>query len=275
MHRNMRIVFSVSTLILIMVLGVRLSAGVWTPVNWLMLAIPALVCLLVFRCFVYIFNFSYALACLFNGLLIAVAGQSVAGYLLGGLMALYGLRLFWFTWIRTHSDSYATRMERIRNDHANTPVPVQAVLWLQCTVTYAFHLFAVYIAAERALLTNAVLAGAAIIFCGIVLEAVADAQKQAAKTVAPDAFVTSGLFARWRHPNFIGEIIVQIGLIVVGLSVAATWNTLLAVLVTPVYVFILMVYQCRQVDTNMQARYGEQPEFAEYFQRSGSLLPKF
>lgn len=274
MHKNMRIAFSVSTLILMVVLGMRISAGVWSPINWFMLAIPALVCLLIFRCFVYVFNFSYALSCLLNGLLIAVTGQSVPGYLLGGLMALYGLRLFWFTWVRTGSESYAGRMNRIRDEHSKTPVPVQAILWLQCTVIYTFHLFAVYVAAQQAVVTNAVLAGAAIIFCGLLLEAVADAQKQAVKVKAPGAFVSSGLYSRWRHPNYVGEIIVQLGLIVVGISVASTWNNLLAVLVTPVYIVILMLYQCRQADTNMRSSYGEQPGFADYLQRSGSILPR-
>jgi len=276
MNKNMRTFFSVCALILIAVFVMRLRADMWTTVNWLMLAISAVVCVLVFRCFVFVFNFSYALACLLNGSLIALTSQNLAGYLLGGLMAAYGLRLFVFSWVRTHGDSYSGRMERIQQDHSKTPVAVQAILWLQCTAVYTFHLFGIYIAGQQGLLTTSVLLGAVIIFAGLILETVADMHKQSAKNSRPDAFVRSGLYTRWRHPNFVGEIVVQLGIIVVGLSaVASTWGNLAAVLTTPAYIVILMLYQSWHADQNMQQKYGDQPEFQTYIKNSGGVLPRF
>ncbi|MBT8422059.1 MAG: DUF1295 domain-containing protein [Gammaproteobacteria bacterium] len=250
----------------------------WTPLNWIMLGVSAAVCLLVFQCFVYIFNFSYALACLINGIVIAVAGQSLAGYLLGGAMAFYGARLLWFTWSRTRSESYAARVANVQREDAKLPPPVKVALWVQCTLLYTFHLFGVYIAALQGVLSSGVIAGAAIIIAGVVIEGLADAQKQAAKAVDRDSFVTSGLYARWRHPNYIGEIIVQVGLIVAGVSAVAaagmTWGTFAAVLLSPVYIILLMLSECLRADDSMESRYGEREDFRAYKENSGSFLPR-
>ena len=53
------------------------------------------------------------------------------------------------------------------------------------------------------------------------LEAVADQQKQSAKALNPTAFVSTGLYARLRHPNYLGEIVFQVGLIVAAVVAGA------------------------------------------------------
>jgi steroid 5-alpha reductase family enzyme len=275
LHKYIRAIFSVFALLMIGVFAYRVYAGEWAALNWLMLGVAALSTVLVFRCFVYIFNYSYGLACIGNGGLIAVAFANPAGWVLGGLLALYGLRLFAFTWRRMRSDSYAGRMVNVREADAALPTPVKAALWLQCTFLYTFHLLGLYAAAAHGVLTAAGWAGAGIILLGIVIEAVADAQKQAGKTRQPDAFVTQGLYTRWRHPNYVGEILVQVGIMVAG--AAAVWPDvvlLVGVWLAPGYIILLMVAECYRADHYMEERYGAQPEFQAYRARSGSLLPR-
>jgi len=275
MYKHIRKIFSVFALVMIVVFSLRLSADVWTLVNWGMMAVSALVCLLVFRCFVQIFNYSYALASIFNGSLIAITGQTLAGYLIGGLMMLYGVRLLLFTINRSGSESYAPRVDNIRNEDAKMPLFVKVLLWVQCTFLYTFHLFGAWIVAQRGVLDASVIIGALIIVAGMLIEALADAQKQSAKAVNPDTFVTSGLFARWRHPNYIGEVMVQMGLIVVGVgAVSATWGSLAAVIVSPLYIVLLMLAECLRADDYMDLRYGDQQNFRDYKDRSGAILPR-
>ena len=103
----------------------------------------------------------------------------------------------------------------------------------------------------------------------------ADAQKQARKAENPDIFVSTGLFARWRHPNYIGEILVQAGLIVAGLGAAsATWGNVLAVIVAPLYIILLMLAECLRADDYMELRYGDRDDFRAYRAASGSFLPR-
>jgi steroid 5-alpha reductase family enzyme len=275
MHKHIRTIFSVFALIMIVAFGMRLWAGVWSPLNWAMVVVSAVMCVLVFRCFVYVFNFSYALASLLNGLLLAAVLQTPAAYLLGGAMALYGARLLWFTWSRVRSASYAQRAANIDEANAAMPGPIKVALWLQCTFLYTFHLFAVYLAGSIGALTVSTLAGAALIFLGLIIETVADAQKQAGKAVAASSFVNTGLYARWRHPNYIGEIIVQLGLIVAGIGAAAAmWGNLVAAIAAPLYITLLMLAECVRADESMQLRYGEREDFRAYLARSGSILPR-
>ncbi len=270
-----RQIFSVFALAMLALLVSRVYAGVWTEINWIMLATAALVCLLVFKVFVYIFNFSYSLASIINGSLIAFAFPTAPGLLLGGLMVVYGLRLGSFTWARTHSESYASRATSTRAADQYMKTPIKIALWLQCTLLYTFHLFAVYLAAAKGVLSTSVILAAAIMLAGILIESLSDAQKQRAKTADPDKFVATGWFARWRHPNYFGEIVVQIGLIVAGIgAVEAGWANYLAVIVAPLYIMLLMISECFRADASLLKRYGEIEGFKEYWGRSGSMLPK-
>ena len=275
MDRHIRKIFSVFVLGMIVLFVMRLNAGVWSGLNWAMLAISAVCCLLVFRSFVYIFNFSYALASVLNGALLASMLPGTGGLLLGGAMFIYGLRLFLFTWSRVRSESYQPRVENIAREDAKLPFPVKIALWVQCTFMYTFHQFAVYVAGAGQAENLAVYAGALIIVAGTVLEGTADEQKQAAKRAAPQNFVARGLYARWRHPNYAGEIVVQLGLIIAGIgAVAAGWGNYAAVVIAPLYVILLMLAECTRSDNYMELRYGDRQDFKDYKARSGSLVPR-
>jgi steroid 5-alpha reductase family enzyme len=271
-----RKVFGLFALAMLALLVSRVYADVWSSLNWAMLAISMTVTLLVFSCFVYVFNYSYAAASVFNSLLIAVLYPTAAGLLLAGLMALYGIRLGAFSWSRVNSESYATRVANTRAADEEMPVFVKGALWIQCCLLYTFHLLAVYLAAQVGTLSAPVLAGGFIIAAGIVIEAVADVQKQQAKNVAPDNYVVSGLFACWRHPNYVGEIIVQLGLLVVGVGVVTTgWANYLAVSISPAYIILLMISECVRADASLKSRHQDDPAFVEYWRRSGSFFPSW
>lgn len=275
MANSIRMIFSAFGLVMIGLFAWRVTQGVWSPVNWTMLAIAATACLLVFVRFVYIFNFSYALCAILNGALIWVARPSAATALVGSAAILYGLRLLWFTWARTRSRSYAPRMDNVAAVDREMPVAGKGILWFTCTWLLTFHLMALWLAAEKAELTPGIIIGAAIMVLGTVIEGVADWQKQRGKQQAADRFVTTGLFARSRHPNYLGEILMQAGLMIVAVSSAAAAGDILAGIVAPLYIVILMFSESRRVDDYQVTRYGADPDYVAYRERSGSLLPKF
>ena len=275
MGKSIRAVFSTCALVMLVIFGWRVSQGTWSPVNWTMLAISATACLLVFVRFVYIFNFSYALCAILNGTLIWIARPSPATALIGGVAVLYGLRLFWFTWARTRSDSYASRMENVAAVDKEMPVPAKAILWFMCTWLMTFHLMALWLAAGSTELSVGIVAGATIMLVGTLIEGIADWQNQRSKQAAKDQFVANGLFARWRHPNYLGEVLLQVGLMTIAVSCAATVGDFIAGIIAPLYIFILMISESRRVDDYQASRYGNDPVWVEYRARSGSLFPKF
>jgi steroid 5-alpha reductase family enzyme len=276
LDKHIRKIFSVFALGMIILFVMALQMGIWSPLNWAILIASAVCCLLVFKSFVYIFNLSYGLACVVNGSIFAIWFSNSAAILLGGAMVIYGLRLFLFTWFRMRSESYQPRVKNIVIADAAMPFGVKIALWVQCSFLYCFHLFAFYIAGQVAVINLSVVLGVAIILVGTVIEGVADAQKQNAKAAAPDTFVMSGLYNRWRHPNYTGEILVQLGLIVVGIgAVPSGWMNYAAVVISPLYIILLMVAECGRSDKYMALRYGDKEEFKGYLQQSSSMLPKF
>ncbi|MDP6437895.1 MAG: DUF1295 domain-containing protein [Gammaproteobacteria bacterium] len=271
-----RIIFSFFVIGMIALFATRLYAGLWIPLNWGMMLIPAIVCMLVFSCFVYIFNFSYALACIGNGVLIFSMLPSVASGFLCGAIVIYGLRLLYFTWVRRSSDSYASHVAQNQDADQEFPVGVKIALWVQCTLLYTFQSFAIFMVASKVDLTASALVGAGVVLLGTLLEGTADSQKQAFKNREPDNFITTGLYTRCRHPNYSGEILVQAGLLIAGIgAVTSGWVNYATVIIAPVYIVLLMISEALAKDSMQLKTYGERESYRTYLSRSRSLLPGF
>ena len=118
-------------------------------------------------------------------------------------------------------------------------------------------------------------AGAAIMCAGTVIEGLADWQKQAAKRDDAGRLVTTGLYRRWRHPNYAGEILLQLGLIIAGLWSVSTLGDALVVVIAPSYIVILMVAEAFRVDKEQELKYGTGDEYKAWRGASGSLVPRF
>ena len=279
MDKHIRKIFSVFCLVMLGILIWRVRGGIWTPVNWAMFAIPCVCCLLVFRNFVYIFNFSYSLCVLLNSLLLMVVMPSPVVVMMAGVSMLYGLRLFIFTWNRTRSASYADKAKAIQSASDYMPVGIKVALWIQCSLLHTFHAMALYFVAGKAVITPMVLAGVAIMLAGVVIEGVADHQKQQSKAVSPGAFIATGLWARWRHPNFMGEILFHAGIIVAGIAASSSWNDMLVVSIAPLYIVLLMISEAQKYDAMHAEKYGESEtygaEYQKYRANSGSLVPRW
>jgi len=273
MGRKIQIVFSCFAVVMLGLFIWRLVEDQWSLVNWGMLAVAAVCCLLVFVRFVFIFNFSYALIMVFNAVFIFWMLPSAASGLMALACVLYGLRLFLFTWLRTNSDSYSEKTAATKKVDEYFPMPARIALWIQDVWLMCFHLMGLYFAALHGELSGGVQVGIAMVFAGTILEGGADWQKQKAKAVSADALVTNGWFARLRHPNYTGEIMVQLGIVIAGLSVVASFSDVAAVIISPAYIIILMIAESRRVDQVQQDRCGDDPNYQQWRAKSGSLLP--
>jgi steroid 5-alpha reductase family enzyme len=277
-----RKIFPVFVLVMWIVTGIRIAQGEWSTLNWAMVAAAALCCGVLWINFVYVFNYGYALSTFFINLLILVwQGVSVGGAIIGGLLMIYGLRLFLFVRGRYAQPGFAGRKAGLKVAHQQLPTPIKVLLYLQTTTLMAYHAMTTYnisVDAEESGtngVTPFVIVGAVILALGLVVEAVADAQKQRAKIADDSRWVETGLFARSRHPNYLGEIIVQVGIIVAGLG-SAGGSALLLVsgVIAPLYIVILMLSATTGGELSKDKRYGQDPGFQAYADRSGALLPR-
>jgi steroid 5-alpha reductase family enzyme len=119
-------------------------------------------------------------------------------------------------------------------------------------------------------------AGAALFLLGFTIEAVADHQKRRFRQdpAHEGRFITTGLWAWSRHPNYFGEIVLWTGIALVALPALDGWQH--ATLVSPVFVFVLLtrISGIPLLEARAEKRWGDDPEFRAYTERTPKLVPR-
>jgi len=119
--------------------------------------------------------------------------------------------------------------------------------------------------------------GATLWVIGFGIEVVADQQKTAFRKDPANAekFISSGLWSISRHPNYLGEIILWIGIAVIALPVLEGWQWV--TLASPVFVsfLLLKVSGVPMLENNAESRWGNDPEFRQYKAKTPTLIPYF
>lgn len=118
-------------------------------------------------------------------------------------------------------------------------------------------------------------AGAAVWLVGLLVEAVADAQKAAFKSRGKNRgrFVASGLWRYSRHPNYFGELLVWWGLFLYAVPVLH--GAAFAVVAGPVFITLLLLFVSGipLVERSADERYGDDPAYRNYKRRTSILVP--
>lgn len=129
---------------------------------------------------------------------------------------------------------------------------------------------------DRAL-TGLSIAGIAIYAVGLLLESVADYQKYLFKCKVENKgkWIDQGVWRYTRHPNYLGEILVWIGIYLFSYPILPSPYDLLGA-VSPLYIacLLLFVSGVPRLERLADAKWGRDPAYQAYKQRSGALLPK-
>ena len=119
------------------------------------------------------------------------------------------------------------------------------------------------------------IAGAAVWLVGLLVEAIADAQKSAFKAKAEnrDRFVESGLWRYSRHPNYFAEMLVWWGLFLY--TVPVLHGAAFAVVAGPVFITLLLLFVSGipPLERSAEEKYGNDPAYREYKRRTSILVP--
>jgi len=269
-----RYIFPAFVLAMWVVCGLGLAAGQWAGIHWAMLGVAHLACAIIFRNFVYVFSYGYGISMVLVNLLLMAWQPVPAALLTGGLGIAYGIRLVWFVHRRYQTEGYSDTRKKGEAADAGVPLPLRLFMWISCGWLMTFVAMPTWLAAgSPAGITAGILGGAGLMLAGLLLETVADQQKQAAKQSQPAAFVSSGLYRRLRHPNYLGEVIFQIGLLTVAATSATGAWEMAAGTAGPLYIVILMYYAARDQDAQQRRRYGDDPAFQAHQRQTSSLLP--
>ncbi|MCU0489363.1 MAG: DUF1295 domain-containing protein [Anaerolineales bacterium] len=111
---------------------------------------------------------------------------------------------------------------------------------------------------------------------GFSMEVVADNQKSRfnANPKNKDKFIQTGLWARSRHPNYFGEIVLWIGVMIIALPVLQGWQWV--TLISPIFVALLLtrVSGIPLLKKKAEQKWGGQAEYEAYKKTTPVLIPR-
>lgn len=146
-------------------------------------------------------------------------------------------------------------------------------LWVLLTAAAAL---AVITSDVRVPLGTVGMIGIAIWAIGMLIEIIADRQKSQfrANPENKGRFISSGLWAWSRHPNYFGEILLWTGMAIVAIPVLQGWQW--ATLISPVFVtFLLMkVSGVPLLEEAADERWGGQDDYEQYKRTTPVLIPR-
>lgn len=227
--------------------------------------------------FISVSLFTFFTAAQFDTAGVDASGSDMPGFdirsmVLTGAIVLWAARLGSHLFVRILQDGSDSRFDKIK------PSPVLffrtwSLQGLWVTVTAGAALAAISGGNSAPLgLVDAV--AVALFASGFALEALADIQKRQFRAQNGSAhFITSGVWAWSRHPNYVGEITLWAGIALLALPALEGWQYV--TLVSPVFVYVLLtkVSGVSLLERKADKRWGDDPDYLAYKRRTPLLFP--
>lgn len=249
-------------------------------VNFLILFVLALlVSAIGWARFVWFFSVGYGYSITALSIATAIMAWPALNWLSGLLLlllALYGLRLSTYLLMRELKNrAYVKTVDLDVKHKADYPIGVVIAVWVSCALLYVGEMTPAVLRAAAgtgsAFATG--LVGLIIAAIGVLVEAVADKQKNNAKKLNPRRFVDNGLYKIVRCPNYLGEILLWTGVFVSGIGCYSTWWHWVLALFGYIGIVYVMFSGTRRIELRQAANYGNDPEFQAYIRKTPILLP--
>ena len=128
--------------------------------------------------------------------------------------------------------------------------------------------------AKGIIINNYFYCGLAVFLIGFIVEIVADNQKTKFRSNPKnkDKFINSGLWKFSRHPNYMGEILLWLGISIISLS--SLEGLELATLISPFFTYLLLVYVSgiRILEYNGDKKWGHLESYKIYKKNTPRLI---
>lgn len=190
------------------------------------------------------------------------------------MVVVWAVRLGTFLFRRISRDGKDGRFDQIKTNPLRFFMTwtIQG-LWVLLTAAAAL---AIITSDERRALGWVASVGIAVWVAGFVIEVVSDRQKLAFKKDAANQgrFITSGLWAWSRHPNYFGEITLWTGIAIMAVPILSGWRWMM--LISPIFVTLLIsrVSGIPMLENRADDRWGGQSDYQEYKANTPVLVPK-
>ncbi len=189
-------------------------------------------------------------------------------------ISLWAIRLGSFLFSRIHKDGEDKRFRTIKPSATQffmtwTLQGLWVSLCSMCALTA--------ISSESGVVVNAFYyLGVGLFIYGFITEVKADNEKSKFRSVPEnrDKFITTGLWAKSRHPNYFGEIVLWAAIAVISLPSLSGLQYI--TLISPIFTYVLLVHVSgvRMLEARGQKKWGHLEEYKAYQKSTPMLFPR-
>ena len=245
---------------------------------WIVLPVSLAACAVGFYMYIWFFSVGYGLsiAAIGAAFLIGFRGALTPGTIAACILfILYGLRLGGYLLIREiKSAGYRKVLSPEIDRSKKMPFFAKIALWLVCGVLYVLMTSSIFYRLKNGCADDIMLwVGMAFMICGIVLESVADMQKTAAKKKNSSRFVDTGLYRLVRCPNYLGELLLWLGVFLTGVTALTGAVQWICAILGFVLIVWVMFSGARRLEIRQDKNYGDDPEYMEYVGTVPIIIP--
>ena len=192
--------------------------------------------------------------------------------IIGAMIVIWAVRLGTFLFMRVKQDGKDGRFTVMKTQfHWFLMTWTLGGLWVFLTMADGLAAITSNVTAPIGIMTYI---GIALWIFGFSIEVIADKQKRIFKKQPnkEKEFITSGLWAWSRHPNYFGEITLWLGLTLIALPVLSGWQ--LVTLISPIFVYILLtrISGVTMLEARGMKKWGDDPEYLNYIKDTPKLM---
>ena len=204
-----------------------------------------------------------------------VGDLKIGNLILALLISIWAVRLGSFLFLRIHKAGEDKRFRKIKPSASQffmtwTLQGFWVSICSMCALTA--------ISSEIGVITNVFFyIGFVLFLIGFSIEIIADSQKNTFRSHEEnkDKFITTGLWAKSRHPNYFGEIMLWTGIALIALPSLSGAQYL--TLISPLFTYILLVHisGVRMLEDMGNKKWGHLEEYKDYKDKTPRIIPKF
>ena len=198
--------------------------------------------------------------------------EQLGSIILASLVILWAVRLGSFLFLRIKKAGEDKRFREIKTSFARF-----FLLWTISGMWVSFCSMCALTAIasnDGVILNNIFYVGLVTFIIGLSIEIIADSQKTKFRKDPKnkDKFINEGLWAKSRHPNYVGEITLWAGVAIMSFSSLEGWQYIS--LISPVFTYLLLVYVSGvpQLTASGQKKWGHLESYQDYIKNTPTLI---